>query len=75
MGNRKVLHVGELFHYHIIYLGLLFSYVFLKLGLFAHIMMWQLTLHLEVALEDDVDALHSVALTEGVLVAQQPRHV
>ena len=37
--------------------------------------MWQLTLHLEVALVDDVNALDSVALTEGVLVAHEPRHL
>ena len=73
MRHGKVLHVRKLFHYYIFNLGLASSYVFLKLCLLASILMWQLTLHLKVALVDDVDALDSVALTDGVLVAREPR--
>ena len=74
MLHWKVLHLRELFHYYIVNLGLTLSYVFQKLCLFASIRMWQLTLHLKVALVDNVDAFDSVTLTEDVLVAHEPRN-
>ena len=75
MLHWKVLHLRELFHYYIFNLGLPLSYVFIKLCLLARIGMWQLTLHLKVALVDNVDAFNSVALTEDVLVAHEPRQL